>query len=213
MTLKMNWGKGAYHNTVAKPFPDVVVRLIDFYVPNRYQHFDVTFTDGEVRRHKRIRLVFAYGLMEARKMAREWMERNHDAVLMAQADTAPMPKSQADMMALLNQKINLQAELDQVLRDHDKALMTYDREYDRAKRGERTKSVPTGTFKTFYDYGSRAVKQSSMGEDYEVIEYFVMDEKQVEQYKLVPDYPDKPEYPSRAIELKRLIKEIDAKLS
>lgn len=210
--IKMNWGVGFPNNQMAHPLTDIEVRLIEGH-QDRYTHFDITFTDGQRRRHKRLRMDMPRNLPQSRKRAQDWLERNLDEVMDAQAATAPVPQTQADLMRLINRKIDLTAELDQVLRDHDRALAEYALQMDRAKRGDRTKQVPSGVFKTFPILEYYTVHNGSMGESWTERHSRQVGEEHIEQMKSVPDYPDKPEYPKRAYQIKREIEEIDDQLS
>jgi hypothetical protein len=120
----------------------------------------------------------------------------------------------AGSMQLINKKITLQAKLNEVMRNYDKAVARYDVEYKRACNGERKITVGTGQYasETVTRYTpSRRVDNAYWGDievgcnPYTVTERYEITEQ-------VTNWPDKVKYPEEAYELKREIAEIDAEL-
>lgn len=200
----MKWTKGKYSNRLihAEPVADIHINLIDDITNNRYTHFDISFTDGKPRRHKRVRFEFPVMLItEARSRAEKYFERHRDDILQAQVDSAPVEKTQADIMReiqdAMNERVNNVARLNQLEIEYSTALADYKRENDRARRGERTRAVLIGydkkpvykNVKLFGDYGRSY--------DMRVVNYY----EDTPVYRHEPDYPA---YPQPSDELRRL---------
>lgn len=117
-----------------------------------------------------------------------------------------------DELLLLRRQVQLQRELDTLLRDYDARMARYDLDYHRATTGDRMKSVPTGTFKTFPIWETRTRKSGSMGETWTDRYQVQVGSEQVEQYKRVPDYPEKPQKPKRIYEIQQEIAKIEKTL-
>lgn len=200
----MKWSKGKYGGRLihAEPVTDIHIELIDDMINNRYTHFDIYFTDGKRRRHKRVRFEFPVMLVtEARSRAEKYFERHRDDILQAQVDTAPVEKTQADLLREIqeatNERITNIARLNQLEVEYSIALADYKRENDRARRGERVRAVLIGyekkpvykTERLFGDYGRSYNMQ--------VINYH----EDVPVYRHERDYPA---YPQPSDELRRL---------
>lgn len=200
----MKWTKGKYGNRLiyAEPVKDIHIDLIDDMNNNRFTHFDITFTDIKPRRHKRVRFQFPLtSIKEARTRAENWFERNYDAILQAQVDTAPVEKSQADVMRemqeSMNERITNVARLNTLEVAFSKELADYQREYDRARRGERNRAILTGYKKEPVYKNERLYGSYGRSYNMRVVNYY----EDVPTYRHEPDYPA---YPQPSDELRHL---------
>lgn len=200
----MKWTKLKFGNRLihAEPVRDIHIELIDDMMNNRFTHFKIYFSDGQPRRHKLVRYEFpVISIKEARSRAEKWFERNYDAILQAQVDTAPVVKSQADamreMQESMNERINNVARLNELEVAFSKELADYQREYDRARRGERNRAILTGYKKEPVYKNERLYGSYGRSYNMRVVNYY----EDVPTYRHEPDYPA---YPQPSDELRHL---------
>ncbi len=219
----LNWGKycGLDEET-ASPRKGLTIRLVEgrYYSGDvvKYDTFKVHFKLGSHhQQYKHIRLSNqSMSLRSARSDVRKWLENNHVAVYAAQDtfETQILHKRGAGLIAMLNQKIDLQAKLDEELRRHDRNMANYNQQYDMARRGLRTRSVPSGQFKNYTKHvrtGSR-MEGGFFGDGAQRVDVYIDETERVELHKDVPDYPDKPAMSDKVYEIRREIAALDLEI-
>jgi hypothetical protein len=219
--ITMNWREG-FDGHEAHPFKGVVVTLVEVDRGTRILHdsFRITFKLDK-KSEKMTRVGLGQFLLEtnpAKKAAREWLEANRDRVLKEQAafEAKTLRYISTAPTKLLNEKIDLQARIDVLERKYISDKAVFDREYDLARSGVRTRSEPTGGYHTatsevadgygwtpggwFDEPGSRYGKTRTVTE-------------RIATHHMVPDYPTwKVVRDPKIFEMKARIAEIDKEM-
>lgn len=208
--LVMNW-----KDDRASPFQGVEMKMHNHY-RNRYDRFFIHFIiDKHCEKWKGIRFTHELTVNESRKHVRLWTERRRDEILAAHA---AFVKRVLDMRGpgafkLLNEKTELLARINANDARFAVRQAEYDRQWDDARDGRRTKSVVTGCWQEksmeLVSYGSSVTTRfgnvSSSDRYRERVETKYSSRQ-------VPDYPDSLIRYDNNHDLMQRIQEINSEL-